>query len=79
MRELSEVRPEATASYRTHYRPSAGVLSVNAGLKWNWALGSYWLVNGAVTETRLGPGPGDSPVTARAGYLTWSTGLAYRF
>ncbi|MES2116295.1 MAG: MipA/OmpV family protein [Pseudomonadota bacterium] len=79
MRELYEVRPDAAAPDRPHYRPSAGVLSVNAGLNWNWALSSHWLVNSAVTATRLGPGPANSPVTARAGYLTWSTGLAYRF
>lgn len=79
MRELYEVRPDAAAPDRSAYRPSAGILSANAGLNWNWALSSHWLVNSAVTATRLGPGPANSPVTGRAGYLTWSTGLAYRF
>lgn len=79
MRELYAVRGDGTAGGRRDYQPSAGVLSVSAGVNWNWALSSHWLVTGAVTLRQLGKGPADSPVIERAGSATMSAGLGYRF
>ena len=61
------------------YRPSGGVTSVDAGINWNWALSSKWLLNSAVTGTRLGSGPARSPVIERRNVISWSSGLGYRF
>ncbi|MCC7700846.1 MipA/OmpV family protein [Janthinobacterium sp. GW460P] len=61
------------------YRPAGGVTAVEAGINWNWALSSKWLVNSAVTGTRLGSGPAHSPVIERRHVITWSSGLGYRF
>lgn len=77
MRELYEVRT-ATGGVRD-YRPSAGLMSVSAGVNWNWALSSKWLINSSVTASRLGNGPADAPFVERRDFITWSSGLAYRF
>jgi len=77
MRELYEVST-ATGGVR-NYRPSAGVMSAGAGVNWNWALSSNWLVNSSVTGTRLGSGPAGAPFVDRRNFITWSSGLAYRF
>ncbi len=61
------------------YRPGGGVTSVDVGVNWNWALSSKWLLNSAVTGTRLGSGPAGSPVVERRNFITWSSGLGYRF
>ncbi len=77
MRELYEVST-ATGGVR-NYRPSSGVMSASAGVNWNWALSSNWLVNSSVTGTRLGSGPAGAPFVDRRNFITWSSGLAYRF
>ncbi len=61
------------------YRPSGGLMSVNAGVNWNWELSNRWLVNTAVSGRRLGGGPAGSPVVERRNAVIWSSGLAYRF
>ena len=61
------------------YRPAGGVTAIEAGVNWNWALSSKWLLNSAVTGTRLGSGPARSPVVERRRVITWSSGLGYRF
>lgn len=77
MRELYEVST-ATGGAR-NYRPSAGVMAMNVGVNWNWALSSNWLVNSSVTGARLGSGPAGAPFVDRRNFITWSSGLAYRF
>ena len=77
MRELYEVRTAAGGA--RDYRPSGGVMAINAGVNWNWALSSKWLVSSAVTGTRLGAPAADSPIVERRNFITWSSGLAYRF
>jgi outer membrane scaffolding protein for murein synthesis (MipA/OmpV family) len=77
MREWYEV--SAAAGGKRDYRPSGGVASLNAGANWNWALSSKWLVSSSVTATRLGGAAADSPVVERRNFITWSSGLAYRF
>ncbi|WP_226939395.1 MipA/OmpV family protein [Janthinobacterium rivuli] len=69
----------AAAGGARDYRPGGGVTSVDAGINWNWALSSKWLLNSAVTGTRLGDGPAHSPVIERRNVITWSSGLGYRF
>jgi outer membrane protein len=61
------------------YHPAGGVTAVEAGINWNWALSSKWLLNSAVTGTRLGSGPAGSPLIERRNVITWSGGLGYRF
>lgn len=61
------------------YRPAGGVTAVEAGVNWNWALSSQWLLNSAVTGTRLGSGPARSPFIERRNVISWSSGLGYRF
>lgn len=77
MRELYEVSA-ATGGVRD-YRPSAGVMAVNVSVNWNWALSSKWLINSSVTGTQLGSGPAGAPFVERRNFITWSSGLAYRF
>jgi len=77
MREQYEVST-ASGGVR-NYRPSAGVTTMNAGVNWNWALSSKWLINSSLSGTRLGSGPADAPFVDRRNFVTWSTGLAYRF
>lgn len=69
----------AAAGGARDYRPAGGVTAIEAGVNWNWALSSKWLLNSAVTGTRLGSGPAGSPVIGRRNVITWSTGLGYRF
>jgi outer membrane scaffolding protein for murein synthesis (MipA/OmpV family) len=76
-RELYEVST-ATGGVRD-YRPSGGVMAVGAGVNWNWELSSKWLINSSVTGTRLGTTPAGSPIVERRNFITWSSGLAYRF
>lgn len=61
------------------YRPSGGLMSVNAGVNWNWELSSRWLINTAVSGQRLGGAPTASRIVGRRNAVTWSSGLAYRF
>ena len=68
-----------TAGGARDYRPSGGVTSIDAGINWNWALSSKWLLNSAMTGTRLGSGPAHSPFIERRNVITWSSGLGYRF
>ncbi|OFA02060.1 MipA/OmpV family protein [Duganella sp. HH101] len=77
MRELYEV--STAAGGVRDYRPSGGVTAVNAGVNWNWALSSKWLISSSVTGTRLGNGPAAAPFVDRRNFITWSSGLAYRF
>ncbi|MGV7207888.1 MipA/OmpV family protein [Oxalobacteraceae bacterium A2-2] len=77
MRERYEVRRDAGGV--RDYRPDGGVAALAAGANWNWSLSSQWLLASGVTATRLGSGPAGSPVVERRTYVTWSTGLAYRF
>ncbi|MES2162227.1 MAG: MipA/OmpV family protein [Pseudomonadota bacterium] len=77
MREQYEV--SAAAGGVRDYRPSAGVTAVNAGVNWNWAMSSKWLVNSSLTGTLLGSGPANAPFVGRRNFITWSSGLAYRF
>ena len=69
----------AAAGGARDYRPAGGVTSVDMGVNWNWALSSKWLLNSAVTGTRLGNGPASSPFIERRNVITWSSGLGYRF
>ena len=69
----------AAAGGARDYRPAGGVTSVDMGVNWNWALSSKWLLNSAVTGTRLGNGPARSPFIERRNVITWSSGLGYRF
>ncbi|WP_051958857.1 MipA/OmpV family protein [Janthinobacterium sp. RA13] len=69
----------AAAGGARDYRPTGGVASVDMGVNWNWALSSKWLLNSAVTGTRLGNGPAHSPFIERRNVITWSSGLGYRF
>jgi len=68
-----------TAGGARDYRPAGGVTSIDAGINWNWALSSKWLLNSAMTGTRLGSGPAHSPFIERRNVITWSSGLGYRF
>lgn len=77
MNELYAV--SAAAGGVRDYRPAGGVTAVEAGINWNWALSSKWLLNSTVTATRLGSGPGHSPVIECRDVVTWSSGLGYRF
>ena len=77
MDELYAVSPAAGGA--RDYRPAGGVTSVDMGVNWNWALSSKWLINSAVTGTRLGNGPARSPFIERRNVITWSSGLGYRF
>lgn len=77
MQERYEVR-RAAGGVRD-YRPDGGVAALSAGANWNWALSSKWLLASGVTATRLGSSAADSPVVERRSFVTWSTGLAYRF
>lgn len=61
------------------YRPAGGVMALNAGANWNWELSSRWLVNTSVVGTRLGAPAANSPIVDRRNFITWSSGLAYRF
>ncbi|MGK5038439.1 MipA/OmpV family protein [Janthinobacterium sp. LB3P118] len=61
------------------YRPSGGLMSLGAGVNWNWELNNRWLVNTAVSGQRLGNGPAGSPAVERRSAVVWSSGLAYRF
>lgn len=61
------------------YRPGGGVMAFNAGVNWNWELSSRWLINSAATGTRLGAPAAGSPIVDRRDFVTWSSGLAYRF
>jgi outer membrane scaffolding protein for murein synthesis (MipA/OmpV family) len=76
-RELYEV--SASGGGMRDYRPGGGLMALNVGANWNWALSSKWLISTSVTGTRLGTGPADSPVVERRNFITWSSGLAYRF
>ena len=69
----------AAAGGARDYRPAGGVTSVDMGVNWNWALSSKWLLNSAVTGTRLGNGPARSPFIERRNVITWSSGFGYRF
>ncbi|PJJ18740.1 MltA-interacting protein MipA [Janthinobacterium sp. 67] len=69
----------AAAGGARDYRPAGGVASADVGVNWNWALSSKWLLNSAVTGTRLGNGPARSPFIERRNVITWSSGLGYRF
>lgn len=75
MRQQYSVRREAGVDYQ----PSGGVLNLNAGVNWNWVLSRSWILNTAATGTRLGTSPANSPIVGRTNFLTWSTGLAYRY
>lgn len=77
MRELYSV--SAAAGGVRDYRPDGGLHSVNVGLDWNWALSRQWLLHSGVSATRLGSGAADSPVVERRSFISWSSGLAYRF
>lgn len=79
MRELYEVVGDGRPGAPRSYRPSGGLMSISAGANWNWALSSKWLIHSALTGTRLGASPADSPVMERRNVITWSSGLAYRF
>ncbi|PLY42005.1 hypothetical protein CSZ94_12760 [Janthinobacterium sp. ROICE36] len=68
-----------TAGGARDYRPAGGVTCIDAAIHWNWALSSKWLLNSAVTGTRLGSGPAHSPFIERRNVITWSSGLGYRF
>jgi len=77
MRELYSV--SAAAGGVRDYRPDGSLNSVSLGLEWNWALSRQWLVHSGVSATRLGHGAADSPVVERRSFMSWSSGLAYRF
>lgn len=77
MRELYSV--SAAAGGARDYRPEAGLSAVSVGLDWNWALSRQWLLHSGVSGTRLGKAAADSPVVERRSFISWSTGLAYRF
>lgn len=78
MRERYEVVANGAGAPRS-YRPSAGLASTGVGINWNWQLGSSWLLHSSLSGTRLGPAPAGSPIVERRQFLTWSSGLAYRF
>lgn len=70
---------EAARSGNPAYGPSAGLRDVHAGLRWNWALAPACLLTSGVQYTRLAGAAADSPLVERAGGLTISSALAYRF
>lgn len=61
------------------YRPGGGVKDVHASLRWNWALSPSLLLTTGVHATRLTGDAKASPLAERAGNVTISTALAYRF
>lgn len=77
VRELYEVSTSRGGT--RDYRPSGGMTAMNVEAHWNWALSSKWLLSTAVASTRLGGTVADSPIVERRNFITWSSGLAYRF
>lgn len=61
------------------YRPGGGVKDVHASLRWNWALSPSLLLTTGVHAARLAGDAKASPLAGRAGDVTVSTALAYRF
>lgn len=72
-------KDEASRSMLPHYRPGAGVQSVRAGLRWNWALSPSWMLTSGVQVDRLVGDAKNSPLVERATNVYISSALAYRF
>jgi MipA family protein len=68
----------ANSGYAT-YAPRGGVRDVYVGAGWNWALSPSWIVTSGARLTVLQGDARNSPLVRRAGALTVTTGLAYRF
>lgn len=61
------------------YTPSAGLEDVHAGLNWNWAFSSTWMLTSKLYETHLTGSSVDSPLVKERNNTTVSTALVYRF
>lgn len=72
-------RAESLRSVNRSYTASAGVKDLHAGLHWNWALSSSWLLSSALHVSRLNGNVAASPLVERASSVTVSSALAYRF
>lgn len=79
MREQYGVWADGTADAPRSYRPVGGVMSMRATASWNWSLGKSWIMSTHLTASRLGGPAADSPIVSRRDFLSFSTGLGYRF
>ena len=70
---------EAQRSRFRSYQASAGIRDAWLEARWNWALAPAWLVSTQLRATRLLGSAERSPLVERAGNVTVSTALAYRF
>jgi len=61
------------------YQAGAALREVHAGLRWNWALSTTWLLTSGVEVSRAVDVARHSPLTVRPTGVTASTILAYRF
>jgi outer membrane protein len=73
------MRSASAAGGARDYRPSGGVASLNAGANWNWALSSKWLVSSSVTARGWVVRRRRQSRRRTRNFITWSSGLAYRF
>lgn len=72
-------KDEAERTGLPHYRPSAGLQDVRAGVRWNWALSPSWMLTSGVQAARLVGDAKKSPLVDRPTNIYVSTALAYRF
>jgi outer membrane protein len=74
------ITPEqAAVSDYPVYTPSAGLQDVHAGLNWNWAFNSTWMLTTRLYETHLTGSAVGSPLVEKQNNTTVSTALVYRF
>jgi outer membrane scaffolding protein for murein synthesis (MipA/OmpV family) len=68
-----------TSNVTQGYTPTGGLLNVNIGMGWNWALSASWLVSTGLSATYYTSIAADSPVIGMRSAVSMSSGLAYRF
>ena len=61
------------------YTPSAGLQDVHAGLNWNWAFSTKWMLTTRLYETHLTDSAAGSPLVKKQNNMTASTGMVFRF
>lgn len=67
------------ANVSQNYTPMGGLLSVHAGMNWNWALSASWLLSTSASAIHYAPIAADSPVTSIRNAVTVASGLNFRF
>ncbi|MES2298876.1 MAG: MipA/OmpV family protein [Pseudomonadota bacterium] len=70
---------EAISSANNAYAPAGGVKDVHALARWNWQLGSSWLLASGLQWEHLTGAAARSPLVDRANSATAFSALAYRF